>query len=321
MRRLNPITIALIAGAALVLLVAALLFFRRGDSDQDKLTGESSTVASASTDPQKRCASSRTYDLIKRDLFRRAAEVRGSDQAAFDSLAPYASIRMERPVVEREEEDRGAVFCSGALFLDLPPGVAVVGGRRTLSANVDYSLESSADRSGDVLTLSNADAIITPLATLIRTSAPAPAPGSEMPADSTAVPGDTGFGQDSPPAQQPAPAPPPVTQPAPAPQPEPSRPATTSARPSFNCANARTRGERAVCSSGELANLDRQMAAQFNRAMASASPGERQMLERTRGSFLRFRDRCGSDACVAETYRGRMREISDITSGRWSPER
>lgn len=321
MRRLNPITIALIAGAALVLLVAALLIFRRGDTDQDKLTGES-TVASASADPQKRCASSRTYDLIKRDLFRRAAQVRGSDQAAFDSLAPYAAIRMERPVVEREDEDRGAVFCSGALSLDLPPGVAVVGGRRTLSADVDYSLESAADRSGDVLTLSNADAIITPLATLIRTSAPAPAPGSEMPTETT-VPVDTNIGQVAPPAQQPvpAPAPPPVAQPAPSPQPEASRPATTSARPSFNCANARTRGERAVCSSNELANLDRQMAAQFNRAMASASPGERQMLERTRGSFLRFRDRCGSDACVAETYRGRIREISDIMSGRWSPAR
>jgi uncharacterized protein len=43
------------------------------------------------------------------------------------------------------------------------------------------------------------------------------------------------------------------------------------------------------------------------------------MLQRTRASFLRFRDRCTSDACIADTYRGRMREISDIMSGRWSP--
>jgi uncharacterized protein len=61
------------------------------------------------------------------------------------------------------------------------------------------------------------------------------------------------------------------------------------------------------------------MAAQFGRALASASPGEREMLQRTRASFLRFRDRCTSDACIADTYRGRMREISDIMSGRWSP--
>lgn len=313
MRQLNPVTIALLAGAALVLLIAILLFVRREDADQDRLTGAESS-ASAAADPQERCASARTYDLIKRDLFRRAAQVRGSDQAAFDSLAAYASIRMERPVMEREEDN--VVHCSGALSLDLPPGVAVVGGRRTLAADVDYSLQTAADRSGDVLTLTNADAIITPLATLVRIAAPPAQP------DPSAMPGageplDDNQQGISPPQPQPVPipAPPPA-----AVEPGPTRPApTASARPSFNCANARTRGERAVCSDSGLASLDRQMAAQFNRAVANASPGERQMLVRTRDRFLNFRDRCGSDSCIADAYRGRMAEISDIMSGQWRP--
>ena len=316
MRRLNPLTIALIAGGALVLLIAILLMIRRGDADQDKLSSEGIS-ASASDDPEKRCSSSRTYDLIKRELFKRAAQVRGSDQAAFNSLAAHASLRMDRPVLEREDEERGAVFCSGALFLDLPPGVAVVGGRRTLMADIDYSLQRAADRSGEVLTLSNADAIITPLATLARTSGPVPTPAPGTVVDS-ADPTYDGPGEVPPSAAQPvptAPPPPPVSQPAPEPAP------TASARPSFNCANARTRGERAVCSSSALAGLDRAMASQFNRAMANASPGERAMLTRTRSRFLSYRDRCGSDACIAEAYRGRMAEISDIVSGRWQPSR
>lgn len=74
-----------------------------------------------------------------------------------------------------------------------------------------------------------------------------------------------------------------------------------------------------MCSDSGLASLDRQMAAQFNRAMANASPGERQMLVRTRNRFLSHRDRCGSDSCIADTYRGRMAEISDIMSGQWRP--
>jgi uncharacterized protein YecT (DUF1311 family) len=317
MRRLNPTTIAMIAGAALVLLIAILLLVRRGDSNQDKLTGEG-TSASATADPQERCASARTYDLIKRDLFRRAAQVRGSDQAAFDSLAAYATIRMDRPVMEREED--GLVHCSGALTVDLPPGVAVVGGRRTLSADVDYAVQSAADRSGDVLTLSNADAIITPLATLVRTSAgsaemsPSPAPDAAEPVDNRAT--DPTPQTQAPPVPIPAPPPPPAIEPGP------TRPApSASARPSFNCANARTRGERAVCGDSGLASLDRQMAAQFNRAMANASPGEREMLVRSRGRFLSFRDRCGSDSCIADAYRGRIAEISDIMSGRWEPSR
>jgi uncharacterized protein YecT (DUF1311 family) len=304
MPRLNSTTIAMIAGGALVLILAVLLLLRRGDADQDKLSGDD-TNATASMDPEKRCASAKTYDLIKRELFRRAAQLRGSDQAAFDSLAAYASIRMDRPVMEREDKGRNAVFCSGALSLDLPPGVAVVGGRRTLAADVDYALQPAAD-----------SRIITPLATLARTSAPQPLPSADASLN-TADPTYDGPGETVPPAGQVVPIapPPPIVRPAPTPAPAP----TASVRPSFNCANARTRGERAVCSSSELAGLDRQMAAQFNRAVAAASPGEREMLTRSRGTFLRYRDRCGSDACIAGAYRDRMREISDIMSGRWRP--
>ena len=52
--------------------------------------------------------------------------------------------------------------------------------------------------------------------------------------------------------------------PAPAPPPGEAAPAQTSADPSFNCADARTPGEIAVCSDPRLAALDRRMAAQFS---------------------------------------------------------
>ena len=89
--------------------------------------------------------------------------------------------------------------------------------------------------------------------------------------------------------------------------------------PSFSCRNARTRGELAVCRDDSLASLDRQMAGQFNRAISVADPGKRSQLQRSRGRFLQFRDKCSSDACVAGAYRERMREIDDIMNERWSP--
>lgn len=314
MQRLNPTTVMLIAGAALLLLFG-FLFLRGGNADQDKLS-DNATETAAADDPEKRCASKATYDLIKRELFRRAAQVRGSDQAAFARLADYASVRMDRPVLESENEDRGEVSCSGALSVDLPPGVAVVGGRRTLGADVDYQLQRSADRSGDVLTLGNADAIITPLATLARTGQPLPQPTAGYDSSDQALPGPESA--TAPVAGTPPPidsSPPPPPRPAPPQQPPPESPETSSARPSFNCANARTRGEIAVCRDSGLASLDQQMAGQFNRAMSGASAGERQMLIRTRNRFLAYRDRCRSDACIADAYRGRMAEIRDITAG------
>jgi hypothetical protein len=302
---LAPIGLAL--GGLLLLLIVLWLFAGTRGSDQDKLTGAESNSA-ASADPEKACASKQTYDLIKRELFRQAAQVRGSDQAAFDRLSAYAALRMQNPVMETEDSDSGRVTCSGSLALDLPPGVAVAGGRRTLTSDIDYTVQRAADGSGNVVVLRNADAIITPLATLSRVNAAPASPAVNPQQPDATIPPDR-------PVAPPAIEPPPPPQPRPPAEPR----ETSSARPSFNCANARTGGERAVCSDAGLASLDRQMAAQFNAARADADPGQRALLERTRGRFLAFRDRCGSDACIADAYRGRMREIRDIMAGRWQP--
>jgi len=304
-RGVNWTTLALIAGLLIVVALAA--YFATGrNPDQDKLTGNEVAGGNGSgADPSKLCASKSTYDLIKRDLFRRAAQVRGSDQATYDKLSSYASLRMENPVMESQDTANNSVNCSGSLAIDLPPGLAVVGGRRTLSADVDYTIQPAADGSGNVVLLRNADAIVTPLATLARVNEPAPAAGAP-PADLNQVAPEPG-------APPPSEAQPPAVQ---------SQPQTSSgARPSFDCANARTKGEIAVCSDSGLAALDRNMAAQYGRAMAGASPEEAALLRRTRDRFLSYRDHCPTRSCIGDAYVGRMREIRDIMEGRWEPPR
>ncbi len=313
MRRANPTVLAAVAIGLLVLIAVVMMITRSRSAEQDKLSDAQAAGAGASA-PAKRCASQATYDRIKLELFRRAAQVRTSDQAVFDRLSAFASVRMERPVLRSQDQELGTVRCAGRLSLDLPPGVAVVGGRRTLSADVDYVLQPAADGSGDVVILEGADPIIIPLATLARTGETAAAP--TVPAPST-LPVTT---------DQPLPPIAPGTAPETAaptaePEPTPPAPAAGAARPSFNCRYARTPGEIAVCRDAGLAALDRQMAAQFYRALRVADPRQRATLTATRDSFLRFRDRCPSNACIAEAYRGRMREIRDIMSGNWRPGR
>jgi uncharacterized protein YecT (DUF1311 family) len=299
MRRLTPTQIGLIAAGILILafVLWTAAATRRGNPDR---LPDITTAQATAPSPEKRCAAQSTYDLINRDLFRRAAALRGSDQAAFDKLAAYAVVRMDRPVLESEDVRTGRIACSGTLSLELPPGVAVVGGRRTLDADIGYTLQRAADGNGEVLTLTSADAIITPLATLARVGAPASAPLAPATVDPLA----------------PAPAPaPPVIAPPPRQVARPAAPAPPLAQPSFSCASARTRGEIAVCGDPGLAALDRQMAAQYVAALRTADPATRTALQRSRDRFLAYRDQCPSNACVAETYRGRMREIRDIASG------
>ena len=299
--------IALIGGLILLLLFIAYFATSR-NPDQDKLI-ENEVTEAQPPPPEKRCASKATYDLIKRELFRRAAQLRGSDQAAYDQLAAYAVVRMENPVMEGEDSSTGGVNCSGSLSLDLPPGVAVVGGRRTLMSDVDYTVQPAADETGQVVLLRNADAIITPLATLSRVQQQ---PGEDALEGNEVTPGLEEGNVAASESAAIEPAPPPA--PAPRPNPYPGR-------PSFDCSQARSRGEIAVCSDTGLSALDLNMAKQYRRALASASSQERQLLEQTRNRFLGYRDRCRERQCVADAYLGRMREIRDIMEGRWKSPR
>ena len=291
--KLNWTTIALIAGLLLLVLLVAYFATSR-NPDQDKLTNAQISTAAQSSHEQL-CSSNSTYDAIKRELFRRAAQLRGSDQAAYDQLAGVAVVRMENPVMESEDSSSGAVNCSGSLSLDLPPGVAAVGGRRTLASDIDYTV----DANGGV-TLRNADAIIAPLATLARVAQPATPPetGEVAPEgpDANVAASQSANVQPGPQTSSPG-------------------------RPSFDCSKARSRGELAVCADSGLSALDLNMATQYGRAVASASPEERDLLRDTARRFYAFRDRCPDRQCIANAYVGRMREIRDIMEGRWQPPR
>ena len=291
MRKINPALVALLGGIA-VLVLALWLFFASRDPDQDKLINPQLTEA-VIPDSQKLCAAKATSDLMKRELFRRAAELRGSDQDVYSQLAAYAALRMENAVMEGEDASTGAVNCSASVSLDLPPGVAVAGGRRTLTANVDYGVEQ-----GGGLILSNADGIIVPLATLSRVSQPPPSAETNTMAPEEP---DANVAASESAAAEPGPA------------------TAYPGRPSFDCGAARTRGEIAVCSDSGLSALDVNMSRQYRRAIAAATPEQRAQLQSSRDRFLAYRDRCPDRRCIGDAYVGRMREIRDIMEGRWQP--
>jgi uncharacterized protein YecT (DUF1311 family) len=286
-REHNPWQLAAVGLAVLALILLAVLLFSRGrgDENQDRLS-DVVVEDGESTTPEQQCASRSVHERIKRELFRRAAQVRGSDADAFASVAGHASVRMEAPMATRGDEDAAVVSCTGLLWLDLPPGVVAEGGRRTLSGDIIYTVRRSSGGDPMLAGLGNADAIIAALATLVRTRSPDDEALNEM-----------------------------------APSEAPAEAGSSASGPSFDCAAAGTPSEIAVCNDAGLAALDRQMAALYNRSLSTADARQRALLVQTRDRFLAYREGCRTNSCIAGAYQGRMREISDIMGGRWQPPR
>jgi uncharacterized protein len=53
----------------------------------------------------------------------------------------------------------------------------------------------------------------------------------------------------------------------------------------------------------------------FYSALTGATPQVRASLRRSRDRFLAFRERCGTEDCIAQAYRDRMDEIQDLSRG------
>jgi uncharacterized protein YecT (DUF1311 family) len=254
--------------------------------------------AAAAPDLRSLCSSPAASGLIKRELFRRAAELRGKDGPAFAAIAGYTLLRFQPPLLSDSSHTSRAVSCKASVALDLPPGVAVSGVQRSLAGTLVYSVHLADQGTKGRLKLTSGGSIVELLATIARTPTevadpvePASAPKYE------------------PPVSQPAPVPLPAAA-APAPPKRVRRPSLQN--PSFNCNTARTWAARTVCYDANLASLDRKLASQWGDAMARADAEQRVDLLRSDSRFLARRNSCSSEPCVQAAYNTQIREVQLI---------
>jgi hypothetical protein len=268
-----------LGGAVLAgLLLASSVWTGQWKSDGNAVGNE--MVETKAFNAESWCAAQTTYDAIRHELFRRAAQVRGSDEQAYTRLADFALLRVSGPVVQGVDDRVHSVTCAGTAFLDLPPDVSAAGGRRTLTGDLDYIIQPAADGTGNVIRIGNADSIVIPLATLSRTGVPQSAP-LFPPELGNAVTPATPDGIEEGRADDPDDA------------------------------------EEPDNSTEDLDSLEGQVAGQFAGAMAQADDEQRGLLQRTERRFRAIQRRCATQQCVAQTYQSRTREISDIMAGRW----
>src|SRR5438874_1180667 len=79
---------------------------------------------------------------------------------------------------------------------------------------------------------------------------------------------------------------------------------------SFDCRNARSADEKAICQNTRLGELDKQLADVYDRAGGKLSKQERTEFENHETAFVNARRRCGDHAaCIEQSYRNRLQEL------------
>ena len=285
------------------------------------------------SDPAQSCVSRAAHGLVQERLLRNASRLRRGNRAEFQLMMRDSFVRIE-PLVSARARGDGGVDCTAVVVVLLPPGTAATDGRRSVYAELDYSLANVTDGRRATLLLTNADAIARQIATLTRLArtadvreppplppqqVPLPPPVGSSPARLPAVvaPFVPTFGSAPAVASQPvgalrvaAPAAA-VTRPKSSDEPRPTDPSINA---SFNCKFAKGRGETTVCKNRNLAELDRHLGVLYGQSWGFADPEKRAVLLKTREQFIARRDNCQSETCALNVYLGRMREVTDIMS-------
>lgn len=237
------------------------------------------------------CADSSAAGLIKRELFRRAGEMRGSDGALLGRAAEVSVVRVN-------PSSKGSRDCSAWIAVDLPSGLVVDGGRTNLNAEVAYGL-AGGNRSLRLASLSGVDRLVRTLATL------GPAP-QERDDDQPIEPAQVAAVVRKPrePVAVTGPGKKPVAKP------------VQVAQPPTGCARLANRADQMICASGNLSSLDRQLALLYRQSWDQADEKKRAALLDSRQRFNDRREACNSPNCMTTAYLSRLKEISDIMAGR-----
>ena len=236
------------------------------------------------------CAEPSAAGLIKQELFRRAGEIRRVDSELLNQAEQVSVVRID----PSPKDSSGAVSgCTGWVALDLPPGLAVDGGRTNLNAEVAYGL-TGGGRALRLASLTGTDRLVRTLASV----GPAPKePEQDKPIEPAQV---AAVVRKAPPAQV--------------------QRRTAEARQAkatqATSACGGSKADQMICASGNLSSLDRQLALLYRQSWNQADEKKRAALL---GSRQRFNDRraaCGSPNCMTTAYLSRLKEISDIMAGR-----
>jgi len=81
---------------------------------------------------------------------------------------------------------------------------------------------------------------------------------------------------------------------------------------SFDCTKARTKVEHLICSNSELSELDDKLAEKYKTALQNKAQAG--VVRQAQKIWLKERNECGTVNCMQDSYRERIKELSDVSA-------
>ncbi len=298
--------LSVFGGVGLAVALGGCSYFSSSDA-------ENTTAVATVKGAEVNCVKPQVVTMLRDKIFDAAIASTKEATQNLNNLRVALVGRIESPLLQGHDPALKRTQCAGKLVFSLPPSVIkAFDGATSLSADISYSVQPAADKSGLVVDAEGTTPIVDALVTatqkkrIVRVKIPNPnaLPVNSGPRIDTAS-GDI-FGDLAPPR----PAPPP---PEPKLAPLDLGPATV--RPSFGCKGNLNRVERMICSDTMLADQDRTLASTYKAARSRAPLAEEGKLEAVRNRYLSRRNACGDALCVSAVYDDWIAAMSD-----WQPE-
>jgi hypothetical protein len=249
--------------------------------------------------PATNCASRAAFDIIRDKIFDAAiGKVEASEARKLNSLRSIIAGRMEAPIVNSHDPGLERTECAGKVVFGLPPNTQkAFNGADALTADITYSVQPAADKSGLVVEAFGTEPLIDSLVAgaKLKRIVPVRVPPPPRPIEGIFDP-------------------PPRSEPSLREFGAPIEPEPSAVKPSFGCNGRLNRVENAICNNFGLAEQDQTMAAAYRDAKERTPVAARAGLEGLRQKYLGRRNRCADDNCIAATYDAWTSALND-----WAP--
>ncbi len=241
--------------------------------------------------PAQVCASRAVFEIIKNKVFDDAVSKVADEMVKLNGLREAIAGRLENPVLGGYDADLGKTSCAGRIVLGLPPNTQrAFNGATQLFADVTFTVQPAADKSGQVVETIGAEQLVDSLVAGAKMKrSVSPSQSSSLPPErevhsagfegvfdpppiSTADPMNNGIG------------------------------VTAKAKPSFACGKSLSRVEKMICDDDILADQDNGMASAHRDAKGRTPPEKLAELTALNAKYRARRDRCGDSACISATY-------------------